>query len=133
MNWRFLGGALTVLATCSGFGGLFAGVIADESVSVQDQAHQVVRCFDGYFDACRERRQHDLLVSEWKGYGIEITIGSGLLLIVGISILAASWSSGSGTAEARADTNGEEVPSDDELAQADAVERELALRGIRLD
>jgi hypothetical protein len=133
MNWKVLGTTLTVLAICSGTAGLCAGAIADNSIGVEEKAREAVKCFDGYYDACRLSREQDHFIARWKDYGTEIAIGSGFILLIGVSILAASWLG----AESRISTvNAEpddDAMSEDEVAEAEAFRRELFLRGVRVE
>ena len=134
MNWRLLGGMLTVLAFCSGIVGLCAGLIADQSVDIHDKGRMAVNCFEGRTDACLEGREHDLFVAQWKGYGAQFAIGCGLLFIVGVSIFVAGWSQKSEPRIVDAESGEDDrLLSADELAKAQAIERELALRGIRIE
>jgi hypothetical protein len=116
-----LGGTLTVLAICSGTAGLCAGAIADNSIGVEEKAREAVKCFDGYYDACRVSREQDQFIARWKDYGTEIAIGSGFILIIGVSILAASWLGAESKAPIIHPATGEELMSDDELIKVEVL------------
>jgi hypothetical protein len=133
MNWKMFGAMLSVLALCAGIGGLFAGMIADASLSIQEQAHLAMGCFEGSSSACSESAEHRLSVAQWSNYGTEIAIGAGFLLIVGLSMFIAGKPLPPVEDKTTAEGNDDVPLSDDDLAKADAIERELALRGIRLD
>lgn len=94
MNWKVLGGTISALALCVLVLGLCAGPLADATLDPSQKGRWALECFRGDYSQCGENARHNAFVARWKDYGMYAVIGSGIMLVLGIAILAGSLSSG---------------------------------------
>jgi len=131
MNWRAAGVTLVVLALVMGPIGLLAGHFVEASTG--DQAKWAWDCFTGVVDGCVEQGQNNALVRQWTDNGFYLAIGAAVVGMMGAGL----WV-GSATPQRAPQPVSDEGDSgdcqltDEEAAEAEAIERELSLRGVRL-
>lgn len=130
MNTRLAGGVMLALSTATGIAGGFAGSIANSTAGINEQGGWAVGCFRGGLSDCRAARNHDAFVEQWSDRGIQIAIGSGLLFIIGASLIAASMGQKHPMPKSEEDSVSDLTPEEKEKLHR--IEREASLRGGRL-
>lgn len=93
MNWKVLGATLTYVSIAVLIAGLSASSFADREFTDLQKAQWGLDCLRGSYEACGTMSRHNEFVAMWKEYGTYAAVAAGVLLVIGIAILAGAYSS----------------------------------------